>query len=184
MIVYDSEDSDEDNDNTTAPPSTTLSLAASSTVSTTEPKNKTSDTYATCSEPASKSDRIAPLAFVIDGKLNFDLMVAERRRHETLFTRHSVRQNSKCTDPSGSGTRLRADGSPVDDFGAKLARQLRELAADQPTGSTSGANRQIRHIGTPLSEFAYAPRRLEGTELVASRAAEVCLSSNHGDSYI
>jgi len=60
-----------------------------------------------------------------------------------------------------------------DTFGLTLAAQLREVC-DPSFRLTSGANRQIRQLGTPLTQFVNP--RSEGRVIVATRGAERVVS--------
>lgn len=101
-------------------------------------------------------------------------MFAERTGHQTRFTERSVRQNSRSTTADAADPpALPADAhghNQQDTFGLMLAAQLREVC-DPSFGLTSGANRQIRQLGTPLTQFVNP--RSEGRVIVATRAAEV-----------
>jgi len=68
-----------------------------------------------------------------------------------------------------------------DTFGLTLAAQLREVC-DPSFRLTSGANRQIRQLGTPLTQFVNP--RSEGRVIVATRGAEVRTPSIHSQYYL
>ena len=97
---------------------------------------------------AGTESSLIPLSFCADGSLNWDILVAERMRLESDFVRESVRKNVSYTADAEGNVRLRKDGSKFDDFGISLVRKLRAYN-DEPTYSSSGGYRQMRHTGLP-----------------------------------
>src|ERR1700733_7404869 len=91
---------------------------------------------------------LIPLSFCVDGSLNWDVLVGERVWLESDFVRESVRKNVSYTANPDGNVRLRKDGSKFDEFGISLVRKLRAYN-DEPTYSSSGGYRQMRHTGLP-----------------------------------
>ena len=91
-------------------------------------------------------------------------------RLESDFVRESVRKNVSYTANAEGNVRLRKDGSKFDDFGISLVRKLRAYN-DEPTYSSSGGYRQMRHTGLPNA--AKLDVRGEGRLLLADKASNV-----------
>ncbi|GLB36846.1 putative ulp1 protease family, C-terminal catalytic domain [Lyophyllum shimeji] len=101
--------------------------------------------------PTVKSSDTSPLSFVTDNRLNREILVSERKKHETRFTAKAVRQN-------GRALALPLNDRTFDRFVTKgatlreaLLLHLHSVAPEAPSPSnatTSGINRQVRHTGT------------------------------------
>lgn len=138
----------------------------------TEPSSDNAAVPPTPSHSQPHADPTDPVSFVLNGRLNWAVIVSERERHVSSFVRDSVRKNASYIADAPK-TDTKPSEKPRDTFGNDLARTLRQ-ANGTATYSSSGGYRQMRYTGTPAA--ARVGKRGEGRVLVANKAASV--SSN------
>ncbi len=117
----------------------------------------------------------SPLLLVTAEHLNREILVAERRRHETVFMARAVRQRghmmlTKFNDRTFK--RFVEEGATLRE---SLLLHLSSIGiAVSTSASTAGVNRQVRHTGT-FTEATSGTTQEKNKATVRMAAATVCV---------